>query len=64
MEKRTTVERRTTVVPDPVDDVEKAGSTNVNIDPNSGVTNIQRNEPERRETTVRETTVERTTRSS
>lgn len=55
MEERTTVEKRTTVVPDPT-----AGSTNVNVDPDAGDTEVQVNEPST--TTVRETTVEKTTR--
>ena len=59
MEERTTVERRTTVVPDPA--AGEGGSTNINIDTNTGATTVQRNEPTTRETTVRETTVERTT---
>ena len=61
MEERTTVEKRTTVVPDPAVTVETPGSTNVNIDTDTGATTIQTNEPTRRETTVTETT-ERTTR--
>lgn len=60
MEERTTVERRTTVVPDEVDE---GGSTNVNIDANTGATTIQHNDPAPREKVVRETTVEKTTRS-
>jgi len=63
MEERNTVEKRTTVVPDPAAPVETPGSTNVNIDPATGATTIQTNEPARRETTVTETTVEKTTRS-
>lgn len=61
MEERTTVEKRTTVVP--AAPVETPGSTNINIDPGTGATTIQTNEPSRRETTVTETTVERTTRT-
>lgn len=61
MEERTTVERRTTVVPDH-DVVEDAGSTNINVDTDTGATTIERNEPTTRETVVRETTTERTTR--
>src|SRR5688572_19717449 len=60
MEERTTTTRRTTVVPDEVDE---AGSTNINIASNTGATTIQRNEPPSRDTVVRETTVEKTTRS-
>ncbi len=63
MEERTTVEKRTTVVPDPAVTVETPGSTNINVDPTTGATTIQTNEPARRETTVTETTVEKTTRS-
>ncbi len=63
MEERTTVEKRTTVVPDPAVTVETPDSTNINIDPGTGATTIQTNEPARRETTVTETTVERTTRT-
>lgn len=59
MEERTTVEKRTTVIPGETE----AGSTNINIDGKTGTTTIQQNEPARRETTVRETTVEKTTRS-
>lgn len=57
-----TVEKRTTVVPDPAVPVETPGSTNVNIDTDTGATTVQTNEPARRETTVTETTVQRTTR--
>ncbi len=60
MEERTTTTRRTTVVPDEVDE---AGSTNINIDSNTGATTVQRNEPATREKVVRETTVEKTTRT-
>ena len=60
MEERTTTTRRTTVVPDEADE---GGSTNINIDPNTGATTVQRNEPAPREKVVRETTVEKTTRS-
>ena len=60
MEERTTTTRRTTVVPDEVDE---GGSTNINIDADTGATNIQTNEPAPREKVVRETTVERTTRT-
>lgn len=63
MEERTTVEKRTTVVPDPAVTVETPGSTNVNIDTDTGATTVQTNEPTGRETTVRETTVEKTTRT-
>ncbi len=59
MEERTTVEKRTTVVPD---ESEGAGTTNVNIDGTTGATTIETNGPAPRQTTVRETTVERTTR--
>ncbi len=59
MEERTTVERRTTVIPDPAGTVETPDSTNVNIDPDTGATTVQTNDPARRETTVRETTVEK-----
>lgn len=58
MGEHTTVERRTTVVPEPAAE----GTTNVNIDANTGATTVQHDEPVR-ETTVRETTVERTSRS-
>ena len=60
MEERTTTTRRTTVVPDEVDE---GGSTNINIDANTGATTIQKNDPAPREKVVRETTVERTTRT-
>ena len=60
MEERTTTTKRTTVVPEEVDE---AGSTNINIDPNTGATTVQQNEPVTREKVVRETTVERTTRT-
>jgi len=60
MEERTTVEKRTTVVPDEVDE---GGSTNINIDSNTGATTIQKNDPAPREKVVRETTVEKTTRT-
>jgi len=60
MEERTTVEKRTTVVPDEVDE---GGSTNINIDSNTGATTIQQNDPAPREKVVRETTVEKTTRT-
>lgn len=63
MEERTTVEKRTTVVPGPALTVETPGSTNINIDPATGATTIQTNEPVRRETTVTETIVERKTRA-
>ncbi len=63
MEERTTVEKRTTVVPDPAVTVETPGSTNINVDPATGATAIQTNEPARRETTVTETTVVRRTRT-
>lgn len=56
MEERTTVEKRTTVTNDPA----RGGSTNVNVDPVTGDTHVQVNEPQT--TTVRETTVEETTR--
>ena len=59
MEERTTVEKRTTVIPADED----AGSTNINIDGTTGATTIEKNEPGPRQTTVRETTVERNTRS-
>lgn len=59
MGEHTTVERRTTVVPEPAIE----GTTNVNIDANTGATTVQHEEPVTRETTVRETTVERTTRT-
>ncbi len=59
MEERTTVERRTTVIPDPAATVETPDSTNVNIDPDTDATTVQTNDPARRETTVRETTVEK-----
>lgn len=62
MEEKTTVEKRTTVVPDPAGTAGDAGSTNINIDANTGATTVQRNEPAPRQTTVTETTVERTTR--
>jgi len=62
MEERTTVEKRTTVVPDPAVPVETPGSTNINVDTDTGATTVQANEPVRRETTVTETTIERTTR--
>lgn len=55
MDERTTVEKRTTVVPDPA----QPGSTNVNVDPNTGDTHVQVNEPGT--VTVRETTTEKTT---
>lgn len=59
MDERTTVEKRTTVVSaEPAE----SGSTNVNIDTDTGATTIQTNEPAPRQT-ARETTVERTTRS-
>lgn len=60
MEERTTTTRRTTVVPDEVDE---AGSTNINIDTDTGATTIQQIDPAPREKVVRETTVERTTRT-
>lgn len=60
MEERTTTTRRTTVVPDEVDE---AGTTNINIDSDTGATTVQHNDPAVREKVVRETTVERTTRS-
>lgn len=60
MEERTTTTRRTTVVPDEVDE---AGTTNINIDTDTGATTIQQNDPAPREKVVRETTVERTTRT-
>src|SRR5687767_2185292 len=60
MEERTTTTRRTTVVPDEVDE---AGSTNINFDTNTGATTIQENDPAPRERVVRETTTEKTTRS-
>lgn len=60
MEERTTVEKRTTVVPAEPD---SAGTTNINIDGATGATTIEKSEPAPRQTTVRETTVERTTRS-
>ena len=60
MEERTTTTRRTTVVPDEVDE---AGTTNINIDSNTGATTIQENDPAPRERVVRETTTEKTTRS-
>jgi len=63
MEERTTVEKRTTVVPDPPVTVETPGSTNINVDPATGATTVQTNEPARRETSVTETTVERRTRT-
>ena len=63
MEERTTVEKRTTVVPDPAVTVETPGSTNINVDPATGATTIQTNEPARRETTITETTVETRTRT-
>ena len=63
MEERTTVEKRTTIVADEVDEAAEPGSTNINIDGNTGATTIQKNEPAPREKVVRETTVEKTTRS-
>ena len=60
MEERTTVEKRTTVVPE---EPAEGGSTNINIDGKTGATTIQTNEPTPKHATVRETTVERTTRS-
>ena len=59
MEERTTVEKRTRIVPD----AGAADSTNINIDANTGATTVETNEPAPRKTTVEETTVERTTRS-
>lgn len=55
MEEKTTVEKRTTVIPDPA----QPASTNINID-QTGDAQVQRNEPGG--TTVRETTVEERTR--
>ena len=61
MEERTTVEKRTTVVSDPADTVESPGSTNVNIDTDTGATTVQTNEPVRPQTTIRDTTIEKRT---
>jgi hypothetical protein len=66
MEERTTIEKRTTVVPDPMTEVE-GGSVNVNVDGETGATTVQTDDPvrktvERETTTERDTTIERDTR--